>query len=150
MKTKLRNLLNGSVVEKTFQGADKIEEADIGFKRAQFLYQNGDDYEFMDQESFESISFDKGLLGDTTYFLKDGMDVDIQYFSGTPINVQLPPKMDLEVTETDPGVKGDTAAGGSKPATTETGYCLKVPLFIEIGDRIVVNTDTGEYCERVK
>ena len=150
MKTKLRNLINGNVVEKTFQGSDKITEADIGFKRAQFLYQNNDSFEFMDQESFDTISFDKDRLGNTTYFLKDGMDVDIQYFSGLPINVQLPPKMELAITKTDPGVKGDTAAGGSKPATTETEYTLKVPLFIEVGDKIVVNTDSGEYCERVK
>ncbi len=150
MKTKLRNLITGGTVEKTFQGNDKVEPAEINFARAQFLYANGDEYEFMDQESFETISLDKNRLGDVTNFLTEGMDVDIQYFEGNPINIQLPPKMTLEVTETDPGVKGDTATGGSKPATIDTGYVLQVPLFINVGDKIVINTDNGEYCERAK
>ena len=150
MKTKMKNLISGSTVEKTFQGHDKIESADINFRRAQFLYANGDDFEFMDQESFESISFTRDQLGETALFLSDGMDVDIQHFEGKAINVQLPPKMEFKVTETDPGVRGDTATGGSKPATLETGYVVKVPLFINPGDKIVINTDNGEYCERVK
>ena len=150
MKTKMRNLITGATVEKTFQGNDKIEEADISFSRAQFLYRNVDDFEFMDQTSFETINFTTEQLGDTAYFLTDGMDVDIQYFDSKPINVQLPPKMTFEVTQTDPGVRGDTATGGSKPATIITGFEVKVPLFINPGDKIVINTDTREYCERAK
>ena len=150
MKTKMKNLISGATVERTFQGNDKIDPADIGFKRAQFLYVNGDDYEFMDQESFETVNFTKEQLGDNVYFMRDGMDVDIQYFEGRPINIQLQPKMEFEVVETEPGVKGDTATGGSKPAITDTGYTVKVPLFIDKGERIIINTDTGEYCERVK
>ncbi len=150
MKTKMKNLLTGGVVEKTFQGNEKIAEAEINFARAQYLYQNGDEYEFMDQETFETITFSSDQLGETRNFLTDGMDCDIQYFEGKAINVQLPPKINFEVVETDPGVKGDTATGGNKPATIDTGYVVKVPLFINVGDKIVINTDTGEYCERVK
>ena len=150
MKTKMKSLISGATIERTFQGNDKLDPADIGFKRAQFLYANGDDYEFMDQESFETVNFTKEQLGDTTLFLRDGMDVDIQYFGGLAINIQLPPKMEFEIVETEPGVKGDTAAGGNKLAVTDTGYTVKVPLFVEKGERIIVNTETGEYCERVK
>ena len=150
MKTKLKNLISGKVMDKTFQGSDKIEEAEITFAAAQFLYAKTDQYEFMDQESFETVIFDQSQLGEVVNFLTEGMDVDIQYFEDSAINVQLQPKIEFEVTQTDPGVKGDTAAGGSKPATISTGYVLKVPLFINPGDKIVINTLNGEYCERVK
>lgn len=150
MKTKLKNLLTGSVMEKTFQGSDKIEPADIGYRRAQFLYRNGDDCEFMDQESFETITFSAEVLGDQANFLLDGMDADIQFFGTTAINIQLPPKMTFEIIETEPGVKGDTAQGGTKNAKIDTGYNVKVPLFIEKGEKIVVNTTSGEYVERAK
>ena len=150
MKTKLKNIVSGSTIERTFQGHDKIAPADIGFRRAQFLYANGDDYEFMDQESFETVNFEKEQLGDMVFFLRDGMDVDIQYFENRPINIQLPPKMEFEIVETEPGVIGDTAAGGNKLAVTDTGYTVKVPLFIKKGEKIFINTDTGDYCERVK
>ncbi len=150
MKTKLKNLITGGTIDRTFQGNDKIEDAEIGYQRAQFLYKNGDDYEFMNQESFETHNFTTDQLGESTNFLTDGMDVDIQYFDGTPINVQLPPKMEFEVIETEPGVKGDTASGGNKPATISTGFVVKVPFFIDKGDKIVINTLNGEYCERVK
>jgi elongation factor P len=150
MKTKLKNLLTGNNIERTFQGADKIDEADIGFSRAQFLYRSGDSFEFMDQTSFDTVTFDKEKIGDSVNFLLDGMDIDIQYFDNKAINIQLPPKMTFEVVRTDPGVKGDTATGGSKPAEIQTGYIVKVPLFVNAGDKIVINTDTGEYCERAK
>lgn len=150
MKTKLRNLLTGNSIERTFQGSDKIEAADISFRRAQFLYVNGDEYQFMDQESFETVDLTKDVLGEGINFLVDGMDVDLQYFEGTPINVQLPPKMTLEVAQTDPGVQGDRSQSGTKPATLESGFVARVPLFINQGDRIVINTGTGEYVERAK
>lgn len=150
MKTKIKNLISGSVTEKTFQGSDKVEPADIGYKRAQFLYRNGDDCEFMDQESFDTVNFSAEVLGDQANFLLDGMDVDIQYFGSQAINIQLPPKMTFEVIETEPGVKGDTAQGGTKSATIDTGYVVKVPLFITKGEKIVVNTTSGEYAERAK
>ena len=140
MKTKLKNLMTGAALEKTFQGNEKIQPADIQYKRAQYLYKAGESYEFMDQESFETISLGDDILGDAVQFLVDGVDVDLLYFGSTPINIQLPPKMTFEVTQTDPGVRGDTATGGSKPATIETGYVVKVPLFINPGDKIVINT----------
>lgn len=150
MKTKLKNLINGSALERTFQGSDKIDEADVGFRRAQFLYAQGENYEFMDQETYETVSLDASILGESVHFLVDGMDVDLLYFGTTPINIQLPPKMTLEVTETEPGVQGDRAQGGTKPATIETGYVIRVPLFINTGDKIVINTDSREYVERAK
>lgn len=151
MKTKIKNLKTGKVMDKTFQGSDKVERADMSFSKAQFLYQNGDAFEFMDNETFETFEMSADQLGETGNFLVDGSDVDIQNFEGQPINIQLNPKMTFEVTQTDPGVKGDTATGGTKPATLETGYIVKqVPLFINAGDKIVINTDTGEYCERAK
>jgi len=150
MKTKMKNLLTGKTMEKTFQGSDKIEAADVVFKRAQFLYANGEDYDFMDQETFETVTLRKDILGNTTDFLVEGMDVDLQYFNGHPINIQLKSKIGFAVEWAEPGVKGDTASGGNKNARLETGYEIKVPFFIESGERIVVNTETGEYVEREK
>jgi len=150
MKTKLKNLLTGNTMEKTFQGSDKVEAAEIGFKRAQFLYANGDEYEFMDNETYEQSTFTAEQLGDVVNYLSDGMDVDVQYFAGNPINVQVQAKMTFEVTETEPGIKGNTAGNVTKDATIETGLVLKVPPFIEKGDKVVVNTLTGEYVERAK
>lgn len=150
MKTKLKNLMTGGSIDQTFQGSDKIEAAEVNFQKAQFLYSTGDDFEFMDQETYDTITFDRARLGEQVDFLTDGMEVDIQYFNGTAINVQLPTKMTFEVVQTDQGVKGDTATGGSKPATLDTGYVVKVPLFVNVGDKIVVNTLSGEYIERSK
>jgi elongation factor P len=148
--TKLKNLINGSVIERTFTGGDNVEEADITSKPAKYLYNDGESYHFMDNESFEQFEFNKDKLGDTTEFLKEDTDVYIMRFNDDPVNVDLPPTLVLEVTQTEPGVKGDTATGGSKPATLETGVTVQVPLFIEIGDKIVVNTATKEYRERAK
>ncbi len=150
MKTKLKNLLTGSVMEKTFQGSDKVDEADIGYKKAQFLYATGDDYEFMDNESYEQVAFTKEQLGQTAHFLSDGAECDIKYFNGNPINVQLQPKMIFEIIETEPGIKGNTAGSVTKNATIDTGYEIKVPPFIEKGEKVVINTLNGEYVERAK
>lgn len=150
MKTKMKNMLTGKTVEKTFQGSEKVEPADVAFKRAQYLYAVGEDYDFMDQESFETVTLSKEVLGDATNYLIEGMDVDLQYFNGHPINIQLKTKMAFEVTWAEPGVKGDTASGGNKNAKIETGIEVKVPFFIKTGERIIVNTDTGEYVEREK
>jgi elongation factor P len=150
MKTKLKNLITGSTMEKTFSGNDKAEPADISYKRAQFLYATGDDYEFMDNATYEQMAFTAEQLGDTINYLSDGMEADIQYFNGQPINVQVQPKMTFEVIETDPGVKGNTAGNVTKDAKITTGLVLRVPPFIEIGDKVVVNTLSGEYVERAK
>ncbi len=150
MKTKLKNLITGKVMEKTFQGNDKVEEADVVFRKAQFLYSSGENYEFMDNETYESVTLEKDVLGDVADFLVDGMDCDLQLFNGNPINVQISPKMTFEIIETDPGVQGDRVNGGTKPATISTGKVIRVPLFIAKGEMVVVNTDSGEYVERAK
>ena len=149
VKVTVKNLLNGSTLHKTFQGNDKLEEADITHTRAQYTYKDGDDYNFMDNQTYEQFTLNKEQLGDTTSFLVEGAEVDIMNFEGTPVNVELKPKMDLKVIETPPGVKGDTASGGSKPATLETGLVVQVPLFIKEGEKVRINTDTFEYVERV-
>jgi len=150
MKTKLKNLLTGSTMERTFSGAEKVDPAEIRYRRAQFLYANGADYEFMDNESYEQVAFSKEQLGDTLNYLSDGMEVDVQYFDDNPINVQVQPKMTFEITETEPGVKGNTAGNVTKDATIETGLVIKVPPFLEKGDKVVINTLSGEYVERAK
>ncbi len=149
MKTTLRNLLTGSTIQKTFQGNDKLEPAEVGFSKAQYLYKDGTDYHFMNGETYDQFTLPADTLGDQTNYLVEGTDVDIQNIDGRPVNVKLQPKVVLKVTQTDPGVKGDTAAGGSKPATLETGLVIQVPLFVDENDSVRVNTETGEYCERV-
>lgn len=148
-RTKLRNLISGVIIPKTFQGNDKIAPADTGYKKAQYLYNDGETYNFMDNETFEQFTFSNEDLEDQVNFLVDDSEVDVLTFEDRPIGLNLPPKVELKVVQTDPGVKGDTASGGSKPATTETGYVLQVPLFIKENDVIRVNTESGEYVERV-
>jgi elongation factor P len=150
MKTKLKNLLTGKVMEKTFQGSDRVEEADVVFRKAQFLYKNENEYEFMDNETYETVTLSEDVIGDMSGFLVDGMNCDLQLFNGEPINVQLQPKMTFEIVYTEPGVQGDRANGGTKPATISTGKVIRVPLFVSQGDKVVVNTESGEYVERAK
>ncbi len=150
MKTKLRNLLTGGALERTFQGNDKIEEADLSFRKAQFLYQNGDEFKFMDQETFETVTLSEDVLATAKNFLIDGSDVDLRYFGETPIAIQLKPKMAFEVIDAEPSAKGDTKTSVQKNAKIETGYELKVPSFINKGDKIVINTESGDYVERGK
>ena len=151
MKTIVKSLLTGNSLPMTFQGNDKVEPAEITYSKAQFLYAQGDEYFFMDNESYEQFSFTKEDLGDQYGYLVDGADVDMQNFDDKPINVKLPPKVNLKVTEAAAGVKGDTAQGKvTKPAVLETGISIAVPLFINEGHLIRINTETGEYCERVK
>jgi len=146
--TKLKNLLTGTIIQKTFQGNDHVESAEIGYSRAQYLYSAGDEYHFMDGTTFEQFVFTSDDLGNATKYLLDGADIDVQNYEGKPIGIKLPPKVDLKVIQADPGVKGDTASGGRKPAKLETGLTVQVPLFINQGDKIRVNTETGEYVER--
>lgn len=149
MRTTLKNLLTGTIIQKTFQGNDKIEPAEAEYSRAQYLYNDGNEYYFMDSSTYDQFSFSKKQLGDLTNYLTDGIDVDIQNINGKPANIKLPPKINLKVIETEPGVKGDTASGGTKPAKLETGTIIHVPLFINTGDTVRVNTETGQYVERV-
>ncbi len=150
MITKMKNLVSGGTVEKTFTSGEDVPKADIETRRAQFLYASGDTYSFMDDESFEQFDFDSDILGNKTKYLVDGMEVYIMFWGDKALSIQLPPTVVLEVTETEPGVRGDTATGGTKPATLQTGLVTKIPLFVDIGEKIVVSTETGEYRERAK
>ena len=146
--TKLKNILTGATIQKTFQGNDQVEPAEITYSRAQYLYSTGDEYHFMDGTTFEQFTFTAEDLGPATKFLIENTDVDIQNYENKPISVRLKPKVELKVIETEPGVKGDTASGGKKPAKLETGLVIQVPLFINEGDTLRINTDTSEYVER--
>lgn len=149
MQCKLRNLKTGAVISKNFQGSEKIEQADVGYKKVQFLYGNQGMYTFMDLENYEQFDLSADMLGDTTLYLVDGNEVDALMFEGNPIGIQLKATVDLKVIETIPGVKGDTATGGNKPAKLESGLTVNVPLFINEGDKVKVNTETGLYMTRV-
>ena len=149
MKTTVKSLLTGNSLPMTFQGNDKIEPAEITYSKAQYLYNQGDEYFFMDSANYEQFSFTKEELDTKAGYLLEGSDVDIQQFEGKPINVQLPPKVNLKVIEADPAVRGDTAGKVTKPVTVETGLVIAVPIFINTGDIIRINTETNEYSERV-
>ena len=148
MRTRLRHLIDGTIIEKTFAGAEKLEEAELETKKAQYLYKDDTGYHFMDSGTFEQFSLAKNQLGKTADFLKESGEVDILYFDDKPINLNLPIKIVLEVTYTEPGFRGNTTSNVLKPATLETGAQINVPIFIKIGDKIVLDTRTGEYVER--
>lgn len=149
LKTKLRNLITGQNLEITYSGGDKAEEADLERSKASFLYQEGEQYHFMDSASYEQFSLDKDTLGLAANFLKEGQIVDVLIFKSRPVSVKLPAKVELKVTESPPGIRGDTAGSATKIVTLETKAEIKVPLFINQDDLVKVNTETGEYVERV-
>ena len=148
MRTKFRNLITGNVMEKTFIAGEAFELADVERKNVQYLYKDADNAFFMDLENYEQFSFSLETLGDMAAYLQDGKEMSAVMFEEKPITIQLPPKVDLKVAETTPGVKGDRAQSGTKAATLETGVTVQVPLFINEGDVIRINTETGEYVER--
>ena len=150
VRTKLKGLKTGKIIEETFSAGDKLPRAQLEEKEMQYLYNQGDLYYFMDNETYEQLPVSEEQLGDSRLYLKENMNVYILYYKDEPIAVELPITVELEVVETEPGVKGDTASGGSKPAKLETGAMVKVPLHINEGDIIKVDTRTGEYIERVK
>jgi len=149
MQTKLRNLVTGKVLDYTFKSGEKIEGADTSKQKAQFLYADDQGAHFMNNETYETITLPKSISEDRVGYLKEGEEVTLMYFEETPISMQLPVKVELKVVETPPGIKGDTSSGGNKPATMETGLVVQVPLFINEGDIIRINTESGEYTERV-
>lgn len=149
MATKMKNLKTGSVVQKTFQGSDKLDQADIGYRKVQYLYGDGSSFTFMDLQSYDQFDLDADTVGDMVQYLVDGQEMDALIFEEQPIGINMPATVDLKVTETTPGVKGDTATGGTKPATLESGCVVNVPLFVNEGDKIKINTDTGLYMSRV-
>lgn len=148
VRSKLRNLRTGAMVDKTFNAGEKMEQARIEHRQTQYLYNDGDDYNFMDMENFEQFSITKEDLGDAIQFLQENMVVTIVSYQGQSIGVDLPNVVELEVVEAAPGIKGDTASGGSKPATLATGYVLQVPFFVNVGDVLQVDTRTGHYIKR--
>ena len=148
VRTKLRNVITGAVIEKTFNPTDKYPTALVERKEMQYLYNDGELYYFMDMESYEQLPVDAGKLGDNFKFVKEEMMCKIMSYKGNVFGVEPPMFVVLEVTETEPGFKGDTATGASKPATLETGATIKVPLFVDIGDKLKIDTRTGEYLER--
>ncbi|PLX26799.1 elongation factor P [Candidatus Parcubacteria bacterium] len=149
LKTKLKNLINGNILEKTFQGNDKAEPANTERKKANFMYKDDSQAYLMDNESYEQFSLELESIGEKQKFLKDGIDVDVLYFNGQAVSLDLPIKMEFKVTMAPPGVKGNSAGNVQKQIEIETGATLQAPLFINEGDLIRVNTDTGEYVERV-
>ncbi len=149
LRTKLKNLLSGNVLEKTFKSGDKIPEAELVKSRASFLYQEEDRFHFMDTITFEQFSLSKNQIGEIFPFLKEGGEVEIMNFESKPVAIILPPKVTLKVITAPPGVRGNTASGNiTKLVTLETGYEVTVPLFIQEGNLIKINTQTGEYVER--
>ena len=150
VKTKMKNLKTGGVVEETIRSGEKFPTPELAEAKMQFLYAQDGLYYFMDQETFEQIPLTTEQLGDLKLFLKENTEVKILNYKGTPLNVELPMFMELVVAQTDPGYKGDTASGGGKPATLETGAVIRVPFHINEGDTIKVDTRTSEYIERVK
>lgn len=148
-KCKIKNLLTGSVIERTWRSGEKLEAADVESRNYQFLYESGEAFTFMDQETYEQVEVPSDLVGDDKYFLLDELKVDILFYEGRAVGVTLPSHVIMEVTECEPGVKGDTATGATKEATLSTGLTVQVPLFIKVGERLKIDTRDKKYVERV-
>ncbi len=150
VRTRLKNVRTGAVIEKTFRAGERMEQARLERKPMQYLYKQDDEYYLMNTETYDQISVSGDLIGEPVKYLKDGMEVTVVEHDGTIIAVEVPFFVELEVVETEPGVRGDTASGGSKPATLETGAVIQVPFFVDVGDKVKVDTRTDAYLERVK
>ena len=150
VRTKLKNLKTGNVLDRTFRSGDVLTEPDVEEKEMQFLFAQDRDYHFMDTSTYEQLSFNKNQLGECCDLLKENMIVSVLIYRGKPLTVELPTFVELKIAKTDPGIRGDTATGGNKPAVLETGATVKVPLYLSEGDRIKVDTRTRSYVERVK
>ena len=149
VRTKMRNMQNGAVIERTFNPNEKLNPARVERQEVQYLYSDGENYNVMNVETYDQFAVSKEELGDAIKWLKENMNLTILSFKGTIIGVDLPNVVELEVTETAPGIKGDTASGGGKPATLETGAVVNVPFFIIVGDKLQIDTRTGNYMKRV-
>lgn len=148
VKVLVRNLLNGSVLEKGFKASDSVEEADVYRKNAQFLYADANKYYFMDNDSYEQFGIGEEIIKERGRFLKEGSSVVVVYFEGSPIDIELPNSMVFEVTYTEPGFKGNTVSNVYKDASLDNGMIVKVPMFIKIGDKVKIDTRTGEYVSK--
>ncbi|EEG78339.1 elongation factor P [Dethiobacter alkaliphilus] len=149
VRTKLKNLKTGGVTEKTFRAGEKVERAMMDRREMQYLYNSGDEYNVMDTETYEQMALSADQLGNDVKYLKENMNIAVLFYQDQIFGIELPFFVELEVKETDPGIKGDTASGGTKPATMETGLVVQVPFFINAGDVLRIDTRSGEYIERV-
>ena len=149
VRTKLKNLKTGRVIDRRFRAGEKVEAADVDDRKMQFLYRDGDQLVFMDSDSYDQIPFSSDQVGDAKKYLLENLVVGVLFWRGQPINIELPAFVEAAISECEPGIKGDTASGATKPATLETGAVVQVPLFVKEGERIRVDTRTGEYVERV-
>lgn len=151
VRTKMKNLVSGRVLEETFRSGEKLEKPDLEEKNVQYLYSDPKDgYVFMDEDTYEQLHLSEDQVGDNRFYLLENMHLNISMYQGRPIGLDLPTTVNLEVTQSDPGVKGDTATGATKPATLATGLVVQVPLFINEGDTLKIDTRSGEYIERAK
>ena len=150
IRTKLKSLITGNVIDRTFRSGEKVQTPSLEEKTMQYLYHEGEAYHFMDNDTYEQFILPGEQLGEDSNFLQENVEVKILFHNGQPIGVELPLFVELRIVQTEPGVKGDTATGGTKPATVETGAVIQVPLFLNEGDVIKVDTRTGEYIERAK
>jgi len=148
VRSKLRNLRNGNVTEKTFRAGEKVEKAMIENRKMQYLYAQGDEHVFMDMESYDQTTLAAAQIEDELQYLLENMELHIQSYQGELIGIELPNTVVLEVAETEPGIKGDTASGGTKPAKMETGLMVNVPFFVNQGDKLIINTTDGSYVSR--
>ncbi len=148
MQCKLKNLKTGAIIAHNFQGSEKVEPADVGFRKVQYLYSDQTGMTFMDMNSYDQFTLGTEVVGDAKDFLVEGQECNAMVFEELPIGIQLPSTVNLKIRETIPGVKGDTATGGTKPATLESGFTVSVPLFLNEGDTVKVNTETGAYMAR--
>jgi elongation factor P len=149
VRTKLKNVRTGAVLERTYRADEKLEQAIIDKREMQYLYTEGTDYVFMDNTTFDQMQVPDAALGEASKYVKEGDSVILQLYNGAIVGVDLPAAVELEVTEAEPGVQGDRVSGARKPATLETGHVVQVPLFVNTGDRVKVDTRTGEYLTRV-
>ena len=150
VRTKIKNLMTGKVLDQTFRSGEKVKRPDLVEREMQYLYREGDNFFLMDNENYEQLALTAEQLGDAVLFLTENLNVKVLFFNQQPVTAEVPNFVELTVAQAEPGLKGDTASGGSKPATLETGAVIQVPLFINEGDRVRVDTRTGTYIERAK
>ena len=150
VRTKIKNLMTGKVLDQTFRSGEKLKRPDLAEREMQFLYREGDNFYMMDNETYEQIALTNEQLGDSVLYLIENLNLQVLFFNQQPVAVEIPNFVELTVAQAEPGVKGDTASGGTKPATLESGAVIQVPLFINEGDQVKVDTRTGTYIERVK
>ena len=148
-RTKIRNMISGAVIDRTFKSGEKLKPADTEDREMQFLYRDGE-FHFMDNSNYEQVSLESNVVGDASNYMTENMMIEVSFYKGRSIGLTLPNFVVLEVTETAPGEKGNTVTGASKPAMVSTGYTVNVPLFVNEGDQLRIDTRTGEYVERVK